>query len=159
MTGGTGAVWWLILAVILFVIESMTVQMICVWFAAGALLAMIASLLGAPLWLQMLVFLVTSVAVLIPGRRLVMERLQNRRVATNADQVIGCVGVVQTEIDNLKQTGRVLANGLDWTARAVWDGLVIPAGAEVRVLYIDGVKLIVEPLTEADATHSQETKE
>lgn len=147
MTNGTWAIVWLVISVVLFLIEGVTVQLLCVWFAVGALLAMAAAALGAPFWAQLLVFLVASVAVLAVGRRFVRERLQRGRIPTNADQVVGLTGVVREEIDNLLGTGRVTANGLDWTARAGRDDMRIPVGEEVRVLRIEGVKLIVEPIT------------
>lgn len=147
--GAPGALVWLILAVVLFVIEGATVQLVCIWFACGALFAMLASFVWAPLWVQLLIFLVTSIAVLIIGRPLLLERLARRKEPTNHDRVIGQVGVVLERIDNIEQTGRVSANGLDWTARSE-RGEVIPPKTRVLVKYIDGVKLIVEPLREQE---------
>lgn len=147
MTGGWGSLFWLIVALILCIIEGMTVQLVCIWFAAGSLFACLAAFVGAPFWLQMLVCLVVSVAVLIVGRPLLLERVTPRKQATNADRVIGTYGIVKEEIDNLRQSGRVSANGLDWTARSEM-GEVIPAQTTVIVSRIDGVKLIVRPAEE-----------
>lgn len=145
MTGATGALFWLVLAVVLFVIESVTVQMVCIWFAFGALAGMLASFIGAPVLLQLMIFLVTSIAVLIAGRPIVMNRLATRREATNADRVVGQLGIVIEQIDNIAQTGRVSANGLDWSARCEYD-VIVPKGSKVLVKHIEGVKLIVQPL-------------
>lgn len=139
-------VFWLILAVALFIVEALTVQLICIWFAVGALFSTLASLAGAPLWLQLLVFIVTSALVFIAGRPFLLERINTRKERTNADRVIGQPGIVLEQIDNLGQTGRVRANGLDWTARSE-RGDIIPVGTNVIVKFIDGVKLIVEPIT------------
>jgi len=147
MTGGSGAVFWLVLSVILFVIEGTTVQLVCIWFAVGALFAMLASFVGAPVWLQLLIFLISSIGVLIVGRPFLMDKLVRRREPTNADRVIGQVGIVLEQVDNVEQTGRVSANGLDWTARSE-RGEIIPEKSRVLVKYIDGVKLIVEPIRE-----------
>jgi len=147
MTGGSGAVFWLVLSVVLFVIEGTTVQLVCIWFAAGALFAMLASFVGAPVWLQLLIFLISSIGVLIVGRPFLMDKLVRRREPTNADRVIGQVGIVLEQVDNVEQTGRVSANGLDWTARSE-RGEIIPEKSRVLVKYIDGVKLIVEPIRE-----------
>ena len=147
MTGGSGAVFWLVLSVILFVIEGTTVQLVCIWFAVGALFAMLASFVGAPVWLQLLIFLISSTGVLIVGRPFLMDKLVRRREPTNADRVIGQVGIVLEQVDNVEQTGRVSANGLDWTARSE-RGEIIPEKSRVLVKYIDGVKLIVEPIRE-----------
>ena len=147
MTGGSGAVFWLVLSVVLFVIEGTTVQLVCIWFAAGALFAMLASFVGAPVWLQLLIFLISSIGVLIVGRPFLMDKLVRRREPTNADRVIGQVGIVLERVDNVEQTGRVSANGLDWTARSE-RGEIISEKSRVLVKYIDGVKLIVEPIRE-----------
>jgi len=147
--GVPGALFWLILAVILFVVEGATVQLVCIWFAFGALFAMLASFVWAPLWVQLLIFLITSIGVLIIGRPLLMDRLERRKEPTNHDRVIGQVGIVLEQIDNVEQTGKVSANGLDWTARSE-RGEVIPPRTRVLVKFIDGVKLIVEPLREQE---------
>lgn len=137
------ALLWLVAAVALFIIEALTVQMICIWFAFGALLAMIAALLGAPLYIQMPVFLVASVSVLFAWRPLLKKKLTPKQTATNADMVIGQTGIVTEAIDNIAQNGRVLANGLSWAARS-GSGREVPEGERVTVVAIDGVKLIVE---------------
>ncbi|MGI6403229.1 MAG: NfeD family protein [Oscillospiraceae bacterium] len=143
--GSFGALIWLILAAGLIIVESMTVQLVCIWFAVGSLLAAMASYVGAAFWLQLLICLLSSLAVLIVGRPLLLDKLTVRRQATNADQVVGQLGMVTQRIDNLQQTGRVSANGLDWSARSE-GGQAIPQGMPVEVLRIDGVKLIVRPV-------------
>jgi len=145
MIGVYGAIFWLVIAVIFFVIEGLTVQMVCIWFAAGAVFAMLAAFVEMHFWVQMLIFLVTSILVLVIGRPLLVDKIKPKKVATNADRVIGQVGVVLEQIDNLEQTGRVSANGLIWTARSEF-GSIIPVQSKVLVKYIDGVKLIVEPI-------------
>lgn len=144
MSGGLGALIWVIIAVGLIVVEAMTAQMVCIWFACGSLLAALAAFVDAPFWLQLLVCLITSIAVLIVGRPLVLDKLAVRKQATNADRVIGELGTVTEKIDNLHQTGRVSANGLYWSARSEY-GDIIPEGTPVEVMRIDGIKLIVRP--------------
>ncbi len=144
-----GVLGWLLVAGALIAIEAGTVQLVCIWFACGAVLAALAAMAGIPFWAQLLICLVASVAVLIVGRPILIDRVKVRRLATNADRVVGQVGVVKQQIDNLNQTGRVNANGLEWTARSE-HGNIIPAGEPVLVLRIDGVKLIVEPLPGED---------
>lgn len=142
----SAAVVWLIIAVALFVVESITYQMVCIWFSFGALLAMIPGALDAPLWVQLLVFLVASIAFLLFVRPIVRERVTPRKAATNVDRVIGQAGIVKETVDNIEQTGRVHANGLLWTARSTDDRVVIPEGSRVLAVHIDGVKLIVQPI-------------
>jgi membrane protein implicated in regulation of membrane protease activity len=139
---------WLAVAVALCIVEAATVQLVCIWFAGGAFVAMGAAFLGAPLWAQLALFVVTSVAVLIAGRPFLKARLTPRKTPTNADAAIGGVAVVTQPIDNSRAEGRATISGLDWAARTQTPGLTVPAGEKVRVLAIDGVKLIVEPLQE-----------
>ncbi len=135
---------WLVVAVALCFIESMTVQLICIWFAGGAFVAMGAAFFGAPLYVQLSLFTITSVLVLVFGRPFLKKRLTPKKTATNADALIGGSGVVSEKIDNSRAEGRVMASGLSWAARTADDGQVIPPGQKVRILRIDGVKLIVE---------------
>lgn len=149
MANTTIAIIWLIVAVILFLIESLTVQLVSIWFAVGALVAMLAAAFGAGISVQLLLFLATSIAVLLMWRPFLKKRITPKKTATNADSVVGQDGLVLEEIDNTLQTGRVSANGLDWTARSA-DGGIIKARQKVKVIRIDGVKLIVEPVPEKE---------
>ncbi|MCL2580355.1 MAG: NfeD family protein [Oscillospiraceae bacterium] len=143
----SGAIVWILIAAFLIMVEAYTTQLICIWFAVGALFAAFASFAGAPLWLQLTIFIVTSLVVFVVGKPLVQDKIVPKKHATNADRVIGELGVVTEEVNNLKQTGRVDAMGLSWAARNDGDG-VISLGAAVDVLRIDGVKLIVCPTKE-----------
>jgi len=135
---------WLGAAVLLLLAEAATVGLAAIWFALGALVAIIPAALDAPLWVQILVFLVVSAAALVFTRPFVRRVLKVKGESTNADAVIGKIGVVLEAVDNLAATGRVRANGLEWTARSE-DDTVIPAESRVEVLRIEGVKLIVRP--------------
>lgn len=143
MTGAFGAFIWLLAAAALFVVEGMTAQMVSIWFAAGALFAIIPTLLGAPLWVQLLVFLMFSILFLFVIRPMVKDKISVKKQPTNADMVVGQTGFVTEEIDNVRGTGRVTAMGLPWTARTEDDG-TIPVDTQVVVKKIEGVKLIVE---------------
>jgi membrane protein implicated in regulation of membrane protease activity len=137
-----GAVW-LVIAVGLCFLESATVQLICIWFAGGAFVAMGAAFLGAPLNLQLVLFVITSVLVLVFGRPFLKKRLTPKKTATNVDALIGESGTVTEDISF--DQGRVQVGGLSWAARVGADDTTITAGSVVRILAIDGVKLIVEP--------------
>lgn len=137
------SVVWLVLMVLLFIIEAATAGLTVIWFALGALAALIAALFGAPIWLQVLWFLVVSIATLWFTRPLALKYLNGRSVATNADRVVGMEGVVCEDIDNLAGTGAVKLDGKEWTARSD-SGANIPSGSVVKVRRIEGVKLIVD---------------
>ena len=145
MTGMSGVVAWAALAVILFVIETATVQLVCIWFGIGALVAIPAAAFGAPFIVQLIFFLLFSVVPLFLARPLLLKKVRPKQVATNADRVVGMTGLVLERVDNLAQSGRVSANGLDWMARAQDDSMVFEAGERVFVCAIDGVKLMVQP--------------
>lgn len=134
---------WLVLMVLLFIIEAATAGLTVIWFALGALAALIAALFGAQIWLQVLWFLVVSIATLWFTRPLALKYLNGRSVATNADRVVGMEGVVCKDIDNLAGTGAVKLDGKEWTARSD-SGANIPSGSVVKVHRIEGVKLIVD---------------
>ena len=133
---------WLLLGVAFAVAEGLTVQLVSIWFAIGAAVAAVAAAFtGLSVTGQFWLFLGVS-AVLLAATRPLVKR--GKRVPTNADRIIGQVGVVQEAIHNDLEQGRVKIDGLSWSARTV-DSKPLEAGARVRVLRIEGAKVIVEP--------------
>jgi len=133
---------WLVLLLIFAGSEAITVGLTSIWFAAGALAALAAALLGGPLWLQVALFLAVSILCLLAVRPLARRHLNSKVEATNADRAIGQEAQVTEDIDNIHGKGAVTIRGVAWTARSE-DGSPIPAGAMVRVLRIEGVKVFV----------------
>ena len=138
---------WGVATVILIIVELATYGLTSIWFAIGALCALIAAALGAPPWLQIVWFALVSVATLLLTRPLAKKYVNSRTQATNADRVIGTRAIVKETIDNLTERGAVLADGKMWSARSA-GGETIPAGTPVTVQQIQGVKLIVAPENE-----------
>ena len=138
------SLFWLIAMVLFGVLEAVTVGLTSIWFALGALGALAADAASAPVIVQIVVFLGVSFLTLLLVRPLAQRFVNDRKVATNADRVIGREAVVTEDIDNIQGKGRVSISGADWTARAQEDR-PIPAGSKVRVLRIEGVKVIVVP--------------
>lgn len=136
-------IFWLCAAAVLAVMEAVTISLVCVWFVGGALVALIAAMLGAPVWLQILLFLVSSVALLIALRPITKKRYSKDGTVTNVNANIGKTAIVIEPIDNLRGTGRVMIGSVDWTARSA-DGSSIEKDTLVRVLRIEGVKVCVE---------------
>lgn len=136
------AILWLIAMAALIAVEAGTAQMVCIWFALGALVASLAAMLGVSGTWQFIIFVVTSAIALLFTRRFASNILRFKKTPTNADSVIGLCGSVLEEIDNAAERGRVRVNGLDWTARTA-DNSVIHIGDTVQVEAIQGVKLIV----------------
>ena len=130
-----------------YVGQAGTVTLVSLWFAAGALAAMIVSLCAGPIWLQAVVFLAVSGVLLALLRPLVRRYVTPKAVRTNVDGVIGTEGYVTADIDNVRAVGSVKLGGMTWTARST-DGSVIPTGTLVKVDRIEGVKAFVTPVKE-----------
>ena len=139
------SVFWLAAAVVLIVSEVLTTGLVCIWFAAGALGGLVAAKLGAALWVQLVVFAALSALTLVLIRPLTARFIRTKRTPTNADRVLGRTARTVQDIDNAAGTGQVNVCGQVWTARSE-HGAVIPAGSQVRVLRIEGVKVFVEPV-------------
>ena len=138
------SVIWLIAMVILLVVEAMVPGLISIWFAIGTLAALISALFHAPVWLQLVWFFAISILTLVLTRPFVKKYVNSRVTPTNADVVIGKDAVVTERIDNLHAQGAVMLDGKVWTARTEKEQVTVEAGETVRVLRIEGVKLIVE---------------
>jgi len=141
------AIIWLLLMVVFLIAEASTVTLVSLWFAAGALAAMAASLMGGGIWLQVIVFLAVSTVLLTALRPLVRKFITPKLTATNVDSVIGSVGLVTAPIDNVTASGQVKLGGMVWTARST-SGDPIPQGVRIRVDKIEGVKVFVSPAAE-----------
>lgn len=136
-------IFWLAAFIVFAIGEAVTVGLVSVWFAVGALAALFATALGAGLWLQIAVFLGVSALALALFKPLSSKFLKPRLSATNADRVIGAAALVTETIDNTQAQGQVKVNGQVWSARSARD-VVIHEGTDVKVLRIEGVKVIVE---------------
>ncbi|MCL1835502.1 MAG: NfeD family protein [Oscillospiraceae bacterium] len=137
------AIVWICAIVVFVAIEAATVQLVCIWFGAAALVTLAATLLGAPLWLQLTIFPVCTIILLIATRPFARKLSKGKTVRTNADRILGVKAVVIQEINNDAAEGQVKVMGQIWTARTL-DGSVLPEGASVTVKSIEGVKVIVE---------------
>lgn len=134
---------WLVLLILFAAGEAATVGLTSIWFAAGALAALIAALLGGALWIQITLFLAVSILCMAAVRPLAKKHLNSKVEHTNADRVLGQEAQVTEDIDNIHGRGAVIIRGVTWTARSQ-DDSPIPAGTMVRVLRIEGVKVFVE---------------
>lgn len=138
---------WLALMIFFLIIEAMTVMMVSTWFAVGALVALLLSLLHLEVWLQVVMFFLVATVLLACLRPMVQRHFTPKLSRTNVDALIGTQGYVTADIDNICAAGQVKLGGMEWTARSA-DGLPIPAGTLIRVEYIEGVKAYVLPAEE-----------
>ena len=136
---------WLGALVFFLFMESSTVVLVSIWFAAGSLVALIASLLSAPIWLQVVLFFLVSGVLLAALRPFVRKFIKTNLTPTNVDSTIGMEGYVTEDIDNIAACGAVKLGSVVWTARSD-DGSRISAGTLVKVERIEGVKAIVTPV-------------
>lgn len=139
----TTSICWLAVFVLLIVIELATMGLTTIWFAGGAMAGFIASMLGANVVIQAVVFFVVSIVLLIFTRPFAVRYINSNKTKTNIDGLIGQEALVLEEINNIRETGCARLEGKEWTARSV-DDTVIPADTVVIVERIEGVKLIVK---------------
>lgn len=135
------ALFWTALAIVLAVVEAMTFGLTTIWFVAGALVALFVNWLGMNMYIQVGAFLVSSIALLLFTRPLVIKYTKVGSVKTNVDSLIGKVGIVTVEISE-HAYGQVKLAGQVWSAKGT-DTAVYPVGTEVVVEAIEGVKLVV----------------
>ncbi|MBQ7415798.1 MAG: NfeD family protein [Oscillospiraceae bacterium] len=135
-------VWFVLMVIFLVVEAACPIHLVSIWFAVGSLVAAVASLLGAALWLQITLFLVVSGALLLSLWPFVRKFLKPQVVKTNVDAIVGSQGFVTADINNLTATGQVKLGAMEWAARSS-GGEPIKAGTLVKVDRIEGVKAFV----------------
>ena len=137
---------WLIIMVVMLIIEAATTALATVWFAAGALVAMIMDLCGAHHNLQIIVMAAVSVVTFVICMIWIRPKLESLRRAniqrTNADRLIGREGIVIVPVDPMEGKGQVKVDGQVWSAKSE---SAIAEGKKVTVRAIEGVKLVVDP--------------
>ena len=138
---------WLGAMVVFGIVEALTAGLVSIWFVTGSAAALIGALLGAGIGVQVALFVAVSALALAVTRPLLRKVTSAKAVPTNADRVLGDSGKVTETIDNENSTGAVYVDGKTWTARSE-DGAVIPEGAVVEVLRMEGVKLFVKKIEE-----------
>lgn len=134
---------WLVLLIVFIGIEAVTLGLTSIWFAGGALVALIVATLHGPVWLQIILFLITALLLLFFTRPVAMKYFNTGRVKTNVDSIVGRQAIVTGEINNLLSQGTVKVSGQEWSARSCEEGITIPKDTIVIVESVSGVKLMV----------------
>jgi len=135
---------WLAVFIVLLVLEIATLGLTTIWFAGGALVAFILSMLKVPPVIQWVAFCLVSLILLFCTRPWAVKYFNNqKKEKTNVDSLLGKTAVVTAEICNLEGRGEVFVNGLTWTARAEDETVKIAEDTHVIILAVEGVKLIV----------------
>jgi len=146
-------IFWLVLLICCIVIEALTMGLTTIWFAGGALIAIFAALLQAPIFIQVILFFLVSLLLLFFTRPLAVKYFNKDRVKTNVESMVGRQAIVTGLIDNVHGMGKVTVAGQEWSARSCDDSVQIPVGAVVNISAISGVKLIVR----ADSMQTAQT--
>ena len=131
---------WFIAFIILLFVELITVNLVTIWFAIGAIASMITSIFVDSIVIQVIVFIVLSLVTLIATKPIMRKFKKFDVIPTNSDRVIGKIGDVIKDIKK-NEYGEVKVYGNVWTATSDEE---IPIGSKVKVISIDGVKLIVK---------------
>lgn len=137
------AIFWIIVLVAAILAEAASAALVSIWFAAGAVAALIAAALGASWIVQLILFVVFSAILLIFTRPLVKKLFPKKFIPTNSDSYAGKTAVVVEDIDSARGLGRVRFNGVDWIAVTEHEEL-IPKDTVVRIKEVRGAKLLVE---------------
>ena len=139
---------WIGLFIILLLIEIFTVGLTTIWFAIGALAAAGVNTLGADLIIQIIVFLAVSVILMIFTRPWAAKHLNQNRLKTNYESKIGEIIKITERVDNLKQTGKSIVDGQEWTVRSQNNNEILEKDELAKIIAVSGVKLIVEKYEE-----------
>ncbi len=136
------AMIWLGLMVLFIIMETNTVTLVSLWFAVGSVAAIVAALLGAEAWLQLVIFFGVAALTLACLRPLLKKYIKPTITPTNVDAIVGSTGYVTADIDNVNAQGQVKLGGMPWAARST-TGEILTTGTLVRVDRIEGVKAFV----------------
>ena len=135
---------WLIIFIVLIVIELLTMGLTTIWFAGGALAALLMSVLGFGMPVQVVVFIIVSVLLLVLTRPIAVKYFNQNRQKTNVESLIGQQALVLEDVDTLHASGQVKVNGQIWSARTEETSGFIAKDTVVMIRGIQGVKLIVK---------------
>ena len=147
LKGGIALSWyiWLIIAGLFIIIETFTSGFLIFWFGIGALVSMIISIFIEDIFIQTIIFIISSVILIFATKPFVKKFTNSQTISTNINSLIGKTGIVVKEIDNLASVGQVKVNGELWSAKSI-DNQIISENTKVEIIKIDGVKLIVKTI-------------
>lgn len=142
----TEIIVWAILFIVFVIIETVTAQIVSIWFALGALVSLIVSCFTDSILIQLIVFLAVSILSLLLTRPVFKKFINIKHEKTNTDNFVGKEGILIEEVDNIKGTGRLSISGLTWNARSIDDKIIIPVNSIVVIKEIKGVTAFVEKI-------------
>lgn len=136
---------WLCIGLGAVVLELFTpTALISIWFACGAIIAGLLQLIGVDLMYQIISFFIVSFVTMFVVRPVATRYLRGNTVPTNADRMIGSIGTITKAIED-EHWGEVYVNSSYWSAVEA-DGNPVNKGSKVKILAIEGAKLIVKEI-------------
>lgn len=138
---------WILVIIAAALFEGVTTALVSLWFVIGGIVSMILSMSGADEFIQIIAFIAVSVLSMIALKPFIKKSINKRtgdEGKTNVDRLIGKAGIVTEQINDLKNTGEVIINGQRWSAKPLFNHLIIEVGSKVEIQEIEGVKLIVQ---------------
>lgn len=138
-------VWvlWLILAAILMIGEVFSAGFFLFWFGIGAAVAGLAARIGANNIVQLIIFVVVSGVLFATGRKFANRVTKKQPPGIGADRFVGGTGIVIEEINPRTNTGKIRIGQDSWRAESE-NVEIVPAGATVKVMRVDGTRAIVQ---------------
>lgn len=136
---------WLGIMIVLLLAEAATVGLTTIWFAAGALAAMVLCALGVGAFGQWTVFFVVSLVLLYFTRPIALKWMTPHKLRTNYENAVDKTVRITERVDNIAGTGAAVLNGQEWTARMQQDDATLESGELATVAAVEGVKLILIP--------------
>ncbi len=136
-------IFWVVALIAFVVIEASTSVLVSIWFACGALAAIVATALGAGTITQIIVFVVVSAVCVFALRKYALKNIKSVDAKTNLDRIIGQDVIITQTVDNAKRTGTAVINDVEWKVTSE-DSQIINEGEHALVTHIDGVKLVVK---------------
>ena len=138
--------YWLIVSGLFFIGEILTVGFLIFWLGIAALISMFVSFFTSNLIIQMTVFVISSAILILATKPLIKKITDNKTIVTNAYSIVGKNALVIQEIDNVKGSGQIKIGGEIWSAQSE-ESTIIPVDTEIEISKIEGVKVIVKPVT------------
>lgn len=135
------AIIWIVLTIIFAALEIATVGLTSIWFAGGALAALLCYALGLDIVWQVIIFIAVSLVLLVFTRPWALKYFKPHLVRTNYEEALEKTVCITETVDNRKSTGTAVFNGQEWTARSYVDGKVLEAGTIAKVKEIRGVTM------------------
>ena len=136
--------FWVAVTIICVVIESLTLALTTIWFGISAFVMVFLAFTPLPFPAQLFIFVALAMVLLIFTRPVVKQKINQKKIATNYERIIGQIAVVTRKITALDK-GSVKINGMEWTA-AVREDVVLEEGSKCIVEEIAGVTAYVKSI-------------